>query len=185
MSGANSEKPPVGQPAASQQTPSYNPANPAFAGPQRVESDIYNVEDNKTSSATHPGYAAGQTPAAGSAAAPAAPAAEAKPAKMGWADKLSAFGKKHTTPAPAAGAVDASGQQKPAKMGWADQLTSFGMKAAGPINAFANKMGAEAFLPDTMDKECEKAARILRAFCSKSTWAPSLPGHHIFFHDGA
>ncbi|QBZ62390.1 hypothetical protein PoMZ_11270 [Pyricularia oryzae] len=170
MSGANSEKPPVGQPAASQQTPSYNPANPAFAGPQRVESDIYNVEDNKTSSATHPGYAAGQTPAAGSAAAPAAPAAEAKPAKMGWADKLSAFGKKHTTPAPAAGAVDASGQQKPAKMGWADQLTSFGMKAAGPINAFANKMGAEAFLPDTMDKECEKAARILRAFCKEGVY---------------
>ncbi|TLS24649.1 hypothetical protein PpBr36_08317 [Pyricularia pennisetigena] len=169
MSGANTEKPPVGQPAASEQTPGYNPANPSFTGPQRVESDIYNTEDNKASSTTHPGYAAGQTPAAAPAGAPAA-AAEAKPAKMGWADKLSAFGKKHTTPAPAAGAVDASGQQKPAKMGWADQLTSFGMKAAGPINAFANKMGAEAFLPDTMDKECEKAARILRAFCKEGVY---------------
>lgn len=29
----------------------------------------------------------------------------------------------------------------------------------------ANKLGAETFLPSTMDKECEKAARILRSFC--------------------
>lgn len=42
-----------------------------------------------------------------------------------------------------------------------------GAKAAAPINAFANKMGSQAFLPSTMDKECEKAAAILTSFCSK------------------
>lgn len=166
MSGANSGKPPVGQASAPSSQP--NPANPPLTGPQRVESDIYNAEDSKASSATQGGHAATQAPPA----APAA-AADAKPAKMGWADKLSAFGKKHPTPAPAApavGAVDAPNQQKPAKAGWADQLTSLGTKAARPINALANKMGAEAFLPDTMDKECEKAARILRAFCKEGVY---------------
>lgn len=51
--------------------------------------------------------------------------------------------------------------------GWSQRFSEWGTKAAAPLNALANKMGSEAFLPTTMDKECEKAARILRAFCSK------------------
>jgi U5 snRNP spliceosome subunit len=43
---------------------------------------------------------------------------------------------------------------------------AFASKVAGPVNAFANKFGAEGFLPESLDKECEKAARILRSFCS-------------------
>ncbi|KAH8888159.1 hypothetical protein GQ53DRAFT_614227, partial [Thozetella sp. PMI_491] len=38
-------------------------------------------------------------------------------------------------------------------------------KAAKPFNTLANKMGSETFLPTTMDKECDKAARILKSFC--------------------
>lgn len=38
-------------------------------------------------------------------------------------------------------------------------------KVGEPINTIANKLGSEAFWPMTMDKECDKAARILRAFC--------------------
>jgi lipid-binding SYLF domain-containing protein len=34
-------------------------------------------------------------------------------------------------------------------------------------------MGSEAFLPGTMDKECEKAARILRAFCKEGVYSDS------------
>ncbi|KAI8213505.1 hypothetical protein K4K54_001268, partial [Colletotrichum sp. SAR 10_86] len=49
--------------------------------------------------------------------------------------------------------------------GWGERLTQIGMKAAGPINAMANKMGSQSFLPTTMDKECEKAAKILQSFC--------------------
>lgn len=35
----------------------------------------------------------------------------------------------------------------------------------GPVNKAANKMGAEAFWPTSLDKESDKAARILRSFC--------------------
>ncbi|PKS05608.1 hypothetical protein jhhlp_008126 [Lomentospora prolificans] len=53
--------------------------------------------------------------------------------------------------------------------GWSTKMHQLGAKAAGPINAFANKMGSQAFLPSTMDKECEKAAAILLSFCSEFT----------------
>lgn len=64
----------------------------------------------------------------------------------------------------------------PKKANWAQRFSSFGTKAAAPFNMLANKLGAENFLPSTMDKECEKAARILRNFCSKRR--PSRH-HHI------
>lgn len=54
---------------------------------------------------------------------------------------------------------------EPHKTGWADKLSALGTKAAAPFNMLANKMGSENFLPTTMDKEVEKAARILRSFC--------------------
>lgn len=50
----------------------------------------------------------------------------------------------------------------------------------GPaVNAMARKTGAEGFIAESLDKECEKAARILRAFCSmhfhQMTPPPSPP----------
>lgn len=53
------------------------------------------------------------------------------------------------------------------KSAFANRLSALGAKASSPINMLANKMGAEGFLPASMDKECEKAARILRGFCSE------------------
>jgi lipid-binding SYLF domain-containing protein len=38
-------------------------------------------------------------------------------------------------------------------------------KLGPPVNNLSNKLGSEAFWPTTLDKECEKAARILRSFC--------------------
>jgi hypothetical protein len=38
-------------------------------------------------------------------------------------------------------------------------------KAGVPINKASNKLGAEAFWPTSLDKEADKAARILRSFC--------------------
>ncbi|KAK3317471.1 hypothetical protein B0T19DRAFT_488718 [Cercophora scortea] len=64
---------------------------------------------------------------------------------------------------------------KPAKAGWSSKLAGLASKAAVPLNALANKMGSEAFFPQTMDKECEKAARILKSFCKDGIYtdAPS------------
>lgn len=41
-------------------------------------------------------------------------------------------------------------------------------KLGPPVNKLSNKLGAEAFWPTTLDKESDKAARILKSFCSKS-----------------
>lgn len=46
--------------------------------------------------------------------------------------------------------------------GWVDKL-------GAPVNKLSNKLGAEAFWPTTLDLESDKAARILRSFCSTST----------------
>ncbi|KAF2731570.1 DUF500-domain-containing protein [Polyplosphaeria fusca] len=42
--------------------------------------------------------------------------------------------------------------------GWADKL-------GAPVNRLSNRLGSEAFWPTTLDKECDKAARILKSFC--------------------
>lgn len=41
--------------------------------------------------------------------------------------------------------------------------------AAAPINSLAHKLGSQSFLPETLDKECDKAAAILKSFCSMYT----------------
>lgn len=78
-----------------------------------------------------------------------------------------------SSPPTASGAQQTAHQPPPAdtddapkKTNWTQRLSVFGSKAAAPFNMLANKLGSEAFLPSTMDKECEKAARILRNFCS-------------------
>lgn len=50
--------------------------------------------------------------------------------------------------------------------GWADFIPS-------PVNRLSgSRLGKEAFWPGTLDKECEKAARILKAFCRDGLFAP-------------
>ncbi|KAI9050568.1 hypothetical protein LZ554_005729 [Drepanopeziza brunnea f. sp. 'monogermtubi'] len=48
--------------------------------------------------------------------------------------------------------------------GWADKL-------GAPVNRFSNKIGSEAFWPSTLDRESDKAARILRSFCKDGFYA--------------
>ncbi|KAK4540206.1 hypothetical protein LTR36_009704 [Oleoguttula mirabilis] len=45
------------------------------------------------------------------------------------------------------------------------QSSSWFEKVGVPINKLSNKLGAEAFWPTSLDKESDKAARILRSFC--------------------
>lgn len=42
---------------------------------------------------------------------------------------------------------------------------SWFQKVGVPVNKLSNKLGAEAFWPTSLDKESDKAARILRSFC--------------------
>ena len=44
-------------------------------------------------------------------------------------------------------------------------------KLGAPVNRLSNKLGSEAFWPTTLDKESDKAARILRSFCKDGFYA--------------
>lgn len=44
-------------------------------------------------------------------------------------------------------------------------------KLGAPVNKLTNKIGSEAFWPTTLDKESDKAARILRSFCKDGFYA--------------
>ncbi|GAB7353160.1 hypothetical protein MBLNU459_g3693t1 [Dothideomycetes sp. NU459] len=46
-----------------------------------------------------------------------------------------------------------------------DRLYGLVDKLGAPVNKLSNKLGSEAFWPTTLDKESDKAARILRSFC--------------------
>ncbi|KAM5356520.1 hypothetical protein ACJ41O_003166 [Fusarium nematophilum] len=49
-------------------------------------------------------------------------------------------------------------------------------KAGWPLNKAANMIGAEGWWPTSMDKECNKAARILHSFTSLSSTPPKTSG---------
>ncbi|ORY71372.1 uncharacterized protein BCR38DRAFT_416603 [Pseudomassariella vexata] len=81
-----------------------------------------------------------------------------------------------------AGAPSAGADGK-TKKGFGERLYQWGVKAGVPINKVTNKLGSEAFWPTTMDKECDKGARILKSFCkdgfytSNLNYPPPSPGH--------
>jgi hypothetical protein len=49
-----------------------------------------------------------------------------------------------------------------------DKLWNGFEKLGVPVNKLTNKIGSEAFWPQSLDKESDKCARILKSFCSKS-----------------
>jgi lipid-binding SYLF domain-containing protein len=57
------------------------------------------------------------------------------------------------------------------KPGWSERFSQLGIKAAAPINSLAHKFGSQSFLPETIDKECDKAASILKSFCKNGVYA--------------
>jgi SH3 domain-containing YSC84-like protein 1 len=52
------------------------------------------------------------------------------------------------------------------KKTFGERFYDWSVKAGVPVNKITNKLGSEAFWPTSMDKECDKAARILKSFCS-------------------
>ncbi|TDZ31924.1 SH3 domain-containing protein [Colletotrichum spinosum] len=107
------------------------------------------------------------------------------PALYGAGHHYTATGASHADPAaaPAAAAFASTETTQPQKQhrGWGERLSQMGMKAAVPINALANKMGSQSFLPTTMDKECEKAGKILRSFCKEGI-ASDVPPQPVSDH---
>lgn len=89
----------------------------------------------------------GQTAAAG-AATGAAAGSVAGTAQTSPHGKLSAWDKTRNT----------------SKAGF-DKLWSGFEKLGVPVNKFTNKIGSEAFWPQSLDKESDKCARILKSFC--------------------
>ncbi|KAF2820383.1 DUF500-domain-containing protein [Ophiobolus disseminans] len=49
-----------------------------------------------------------------------------------------------------------------------DKVYTWVDKLGAPVNRLSNKVGSEAFWPTTLDIESDKAARILKSFCSES-----------------
>jgi len=49
-------------------------------------------------------------------------------------------------------------------------------KLGPPVNRLSNKLGSEAFWPTTLDKESDKAARILKSFCKDGFYAEEEQG---------
>lgn len=49
-----------------------------------------------------------------------------------------------------------------------DKVYNLVDKLGPPVNRLSNKIGSEAFWPTTLDIESDKAARILKSFCSES-----------------
>ncbi|KAL0941511.1 DUF500 domain protein [Colletotrichum truncatum] len=111
------------------------------------------------------------------------PLPDYNPAQFGAGHHYPPSGAGHADPAAgqAAAAFASTETTQPQKQhrGWSERLTQIGMKAAVPINALANKMGSQSFLPTTMDKECEKAAKILKSFCKEGITSdiPPQPQH--------
>jgi hypothetical protein len=60
-----------------------------------------------------------------------------------------------------------------------DKLWNGFEKLGVPVNKLTNKIGSEAFWPQSLDKESDKCARILKSFCSKFL----LPDFFIFKPD--
>ncbi len=52
-------------------------------------------------------------------------------------------------------------------------------KLGAPVNKLSNKLGSEAFWPTTLDKESDKAARILRSFCKDGFYVEETESHLV------
>ncbi|KAI1852832.1 hypothetical protein JX266_002373 [Neoarthrinium moseri] len=84
-------------------------------------------------------------------------------------------------PVSGSGAKEAEGGKK--KKTFGERFYDWSVKAGVPINKVTNKLGSEAFWPTSMDKECDKAARILKSFCKDGFYTtpanhpPPSPGH--------
>ncbi|KOS22903.1 SH3 domain-containing protein [Escovopsis weberi] len=129
------------QPAYS--IPAYDPANPVFAPPPTRPQADHHLQTGQGEHAHQQQQHEQQHPQ------------EYQPHGQPQPSSSSAHGH-HGQP---------TSQDRP-KQSWSERFSHFSVKAAAPINSIAHKFGSQSFLPETLDKECDKAAAILKAFCS-------------------
>ncbi|KAF9871734.1 hypothetical protein CkaCkLH20_10668 [Colletotrichum karsti] len=76
-----------------------------------------------------------------------------------------------------------SSAPKPPNRGLGHSIHRITTAAGAPINKAVNLLGAEGFMPQTMDRECAKASRILHAFTDDPGPAPAssykAPSHPL------
>ncbi|TPX11951.1 uncharacterized protein E0L32_007449 [Thyridium curvatum] len=172
MSGAANPNPPAGQPSQGQTNPQYYPPPPSGPPPNQQAGQHLNQPHGQ-----YPPQHPNETPI------PDYNIPHYDPAHQQFPPPPMAEGIYDHGPVPPQGAAQqhaAAGQaQQPGgaeqhaggkSSRWSDRLSGWGVKAAAPLNMLANKMGSESFLPTTMDKECEKAARILKSFCKDGVY---------------
>lgn len=85
-------------------------------------------------------------------------------------------------PIPSIPPVNWSKTKTTSKAGF-DKVWTWADKLGAPVNRLSNKLGAEAFWPTTLDKESDKAARILRSFCKDGFYAEADP-HDLSAQEG-
>ncbi|RFU80925.1 duf500 domain protein, partial [Trichoderma arundinaceum] len=136
--------------------------------PQDSSQQTYNPQAQQTSSYSIPAYNPANPvfapPPLNILNDPASPSTYQPPAD----GQHQQYQQQHQPPSPQHAPGDEQGHHK---IGWSERLSALGMKAAAPINSIAHKLGSQSFLPETLDKECEKAATILKAFCKKGVYA--------------
>ncbi|KAI1204590.1 DUF500-domain-containing protein [Annulohypoxylon truncatum] len=154
--------PPPGPPPSNVNQPNYPPPPP---GPPPNQAHLYNQYPN----APPPSYEESGGSAGFSYSDEKIPVLPPRPNPPPTAQSAA------QTP-PAVGAsiphvAAAEETSEPAKSGFGRKLYQWGIKAGVPINKLTNKLGSEAFWPTSMDKECDKAARILKSFCKDGFYA--------------
>ncbi|CAM1502756.1 Fc.00g075320.m01.CDS01 [Cosmosporella sp. VM-42] len=73
-------------------------------------------------------------------------------------------------------------QQAPSKPTIGERFHKISSKAGWPLNKAANAIGAEGWWPSSMEKECNKAARILHSFTSEALENAAPPKTNGPFH---
>ncbi|KAK7751020.1 hypothetical protein SLS62_007005 [Diatrype stigma] len=106
---------------------------------------------------SHPGYEAGLVEESGTCVA-----LSSHPVKLEPQFPASPSSATHQTEPPWEGGED--GKPAKPKPSFNERMYQWSNKAAGPINKLTNKLGCEAWWPTTLDKECDKCARILKNF---------------------
>ncbi|KAL6864631.1 hypothetical protein J3F83DRAFT_761950 [Trichoderma novae-zelandiae] len=162
--------PPPGPPPPQQQQP---PHQPQYQPPLQQQQPPQAQPPHETSSYAIPAYDPANPvfapPLSNTLDEPASPSAYHQPPVEGQQQQYQQQQYQQAPPSPQHHA--AGDQHGHHKLGWGERLSALGMKAAAPINSIAHKLGSQSFLPETLDKECEKAATILKAFCKKGVYA--------------
>lgn len=117
--------------------------------------------------ASHPGYEAGLVAETGTCVALSSHPVRLEP-QYPASPSSATHQIEQIEPPPEGGEGGEDGKPAKPKPSFNERMYQWSNKAAGPINKLTNKLGCEAWWPTTLDKECDKCARILKNFVRMS-----------------